>query len=585
MVLLASPPPGNGPVLLVVEIGLAAVAVAVALGWPRLGAGLFPRIEHVWGRLARRQTLSVATVGLSTLLLRLALLPLLPIPKPFAPDDFSFLFAADTFEHGRLTNPAPAMWVHFETIHITMMPTNMSMYFPGQGLVMAAGKVLLGHPWYGVLCTSALMCAAICWMLQAWLPPTWALLGGMLAVVRLGLFSYWVNTYTGAGCTSALGGALVLGALPRFMKRARLRDGMLMAVGMAILALTRPYEGLLLCLPVVVVLGRWLVRGKNRPSATVLFRGVAAPLVLVVAAGTWMGYYDYRAFGNPATLPYTVDRAAYAVAPYYIWQTRRPAPAYRHESLRRFYCEFESLKLAKPQTASSLVSDMFLKLELGIMFFAGPALLAPMIMFRRVFLDRRVRFLVLCVLVLMAGLAVEFFTIAHYMAPFTAAFYAIGLQATRHLRVWRPEGRPVGLTLVRLTLAICFLLAGVRVFAEPLGISPPEWPASGWLWEWYGPGHFGEERAQIEDRLNQLQGNQLVIVRYSPQHYGFDEWVYNSADIEHAKVIWAREMDGASNSELIRYYPDRKVWLVEPDTLPAKLSPYLMPARVTAAAQ
>ena len=57
-----------------------------------------------------------------------------------------------------------------------MKPTYMSMYFPAQGLVLAAGKVLTGHPWFGILVVTALMCLAICWMLQAWLPPTWALL-------------------------------------------------------------------------------------------------------------------------------------------------------------------------------------------------------------------------------------------------------------------------------------------------------------------------------------------------------------------------------------------------------------------------
>ena len=97
------------------------------------------------------------------------------------------------------------------------------MYFPGQGLLLAAGQVVLGNPWFAVLFSSALMCAAICWMLQAWLPPNWALLGGFLAVLRLGVFSYWTNTYHAAGSLAALGGALVLGGLPRLKKTARFR--------------------------------------------------------------------------------------------------------------------------------------------------------------------------------------------------------------------------------------------------------------------------------------------------------------------------------------------------------------------------
>src|ERR1035438_9730112 len=206
------------PSLLLLEGSLTVIFIAAAFAWPRLANTWFARIERPLGRLARKQGLAVATVGFSTLLLRLAILPLFPVPLPFTPDDFSNLLASETFAHGRLSNPTPVMWTHFETIHVDMKPTYMSMYFPGEGLVLAAGNILFGKPWIGILCTGALMCAAVCWMLQAWLPPTWALLGGALAMLRLGLFSYWVNTYTGAAIISGLGGALVLGALPRLRK-------------------------------------------------------------------------------------------------------------------------------------------------------------------------------------------------------------------------------------------------------------------------------------------------------------------------------------------------------------------------------
>jgi hypothetical protein len=66
-----------------------------------------------------------------------------------------------------------------------------------------------------------------------------------------------------------------------------------------------------------------------------------------------------------------------------------------------------------------------------------------------------------------------------------------------------------------------------------------------------------------------------VVVRYRPDHdFILDEWVYNEADIEGSKVIWARDM-GVENTELLRYFSQRHAWLVEPDYNPPKLTPYV----------
>ena len=562
---------------MLMEGGFTSIAFAVSFAFPRLAGGFFRKIERAFGSLARRQGLAVLSVGLATLLLRIAILPVSPIPLPFVPDDFSFQLAGDTFAHGRLANPAPEMWTHFESIHITMQPTYVSMYFPAQGLALAAGKVLFGNPWFAVLILSALMCSGICWMLQAWLPPSWALAGGVIAIIRLGLFSYWVNTYSGGGLITALGGALVLGSLPRLTRNPHAHYGFPMGIGIALLVLTRPYEGMLLCLPVAFVLGRWALRGANRPATPVLLRRAALPLLIVVAAISWLGYYDYRAFGKPTTLPYTVDRATYAMAPYYVWQQPRPEPVYHHEVLRRFYKENELDAWKLIHKPSGFLPQSLIKLARGILFFAGLVLVPPLFMLRRVLLDRRIRFLVVCVGVLILGLAIEIFMIPHYLAPFTCAFYAIGLQAMRHLRLWHPGDAPVGQTFVRLTVTAVLLLAVIRLFSGPLHFKIPEWPASDWSGLWYGPEHFGSERAAIEAHQQQLPGKQLVIVRYWPGHNPLDEWVYNAADIDTSKVIWAREMNPAADRELINHYSDRQVWLVEPDAIPAKVNPYWAP--------
>jgi hypothetical protein len=51
-------------------------------------------------------------------------------------------------------------------------------------------------------------------------------------------------------------------------------------------------------------------------------------------------------------------------------------------------------------------------------------------------------------------------------------------------------------------------------------------------------------------------------------------WVYNNADIDHSKVVWANDMSATENAELVTFFKDRHVWLIAPDANPAKLSPY-----------
>jgi hypothetical protein len=157
------------------------------------------------------------------------------------------------------------------------------------------------------------------------------------------------------------------------------------------------------------------------------------------------------------------------------------------------------------------------------------------------------------------------FFFAHYLAPATGCILALVLQCARHQRLWVWEGRPVGLFLVRAAVLVCLLMVPVQIVIA-------------WDDLKSASKHPEMVREQVLSKLSSLPGPQLALVRYSPQHELLaPDWVDNGADIDSQKVVWARDMGPQQNEELLRYYKDRRAWLIEPDENPPRMSPYANP--------
>ena len=360
--------------MLLIESGIVVLILLLAFLLPKAGSSLFAVLERGLGELARHRKLSVFVVGLTSLVIRLSVLPIFPIPYPGVNDEFSYQLMADTFAHGRLTNPTHPMWIHFENISVIHQPTYCSVYYPAQGLFLALGQLAGKHPFWGVWLSIGLMSGAICWMLQAWVAPFWALLGGFLVAIRIGTFSYWANSYFG-GSVAAIGGALVLGALPRLLKRREPGQSVIMGLGFAILGMSRPFETVFFSVPVVVVLALKLWSHRIQFSRLTLRRAILPCLGVVALAVCFMLYYFWRTTGHPLLPPYLVNLRRYTVEPSFPWLPLHTIPHYNHEFIKQYFLGYNltMYHMARLHPAAMAI----IKLLMLWFFFLGPLLTLP----------------------------------------------------------------------------------------------------------------------------------------------------------------------------------------------------------------
>ncbi len=521
-------------------------------------------------RWFRKPILMSLALVLVWTLWRLAVLWHTGLPLARIHDEFSYLLGADTFAHGRLANPSPALASFFESPHELVHPTYASKYPPGQAMFLALGQVLFGAPFYGVLIGNALMLFTFCLMLFAWVPARWALAVAAMFGLVLSPGMYWTNSYWG-GSVAASGGALVLLAIGLARKRQTALAGAVFAVGALLLFWTRPFEGGVFTLVLLIVFAPELWRNRR----VAMF---ATAFAVLAIGGAWTCYDNYAVTGNPLLLPYVLHQKQYNVQPVFWFQPASPTPIYSSSRLAAFHGpNGQEVELANGfrkgwplffYRAIGLVAR--LRWDIGPAFLL--ALLAPVAwqdpLFRRMAIITGVFFL---------ATDAEAFHYEHYAAPVWAAIaLMVALWAER---AWnrRYLNLPFGRALVLLAFfwpAIAF--AGSTHTAQKM---LPRIAGFYKGYDLYMPSMDGWQarRAALIHRLSALDRPQLVIVRYpSPDWEITDEWVYNSADIDGQRVVLAHDLGPEEDRSLLAYYPNRTALLLTFDPVSGveKVGPY-----------
>ncbi len=479
-------------------------------------------------------------------------------PLPLVHDEFSYLLGADTFLHGRLANPASPVWQSFQSFHVLAQPTYASKFPPGNGVMLAIGT-LLGSPILGVWLAYALGCALLTWAARPFVGRTWALAGGLVAALWLAP-SYWVNSYWG-GALPFAAGALLLGATRRLWDAPSPWLGLGLGTALAVLANTRPFEGLIVSAPLVGALA-WRVWRSGRPRD---YLGTVLPAATVLAVTfAAMLLLNQAVTGSPFTMAYSVYQKQYGWSPLFVFSTPQPRPLAPFNDLKNF----QGWEYAAYDTQRSWAGFRdALAGKIGILraFYFPSGLWLPLLGLPLVWADRWVRGLAVLTVGLLAMLMSIVWMHPHYVAPLVAPVVVVYLASARRLAQIGDGPYRAG-RLLAVLLAAGWFWMGAEWYSTALAVSDP-----------YLRPPWAKVRADVQDWLShEAPGKHVVLLRYSLRHNFHDEWVYNGADLEGPAVLFARDMGPEQNAKLVAHYRDRKFWVAYVDSRrsPIKVGPY-----------
>ena len=518
------------------------------------------RPQWGWHVRVRRPGLAAVGVAAAVVALRLAITPVFPAPVPIVTDEFSHQLLADTLMEGRLANPTHPYWQHFESLHIIQQPHYVSNYFPGHAAILAAGMWLLRDPWAGVLAETFVFLAVLYWSLLGWMPGRWALFGVIVAGLRFGIASYWVNAFHG-GFLPAIGGAFVLGASARLLRGPALGDGLLFGLGGALLLVSRPFEGAMFCLPITAALA-WKLRG-NIPG---LLKTAAACILLLGATGAALAVYFKAVTGSPFTTAYSISQKTYGWPMALAW-TPPPKIQHRHVEFAAYY-DYEVSEHEKVAAPVGFVESFSFRAQEYWRFFFGPVLSIPLLMWKRVWRRRKIAMAGLCGVLCAVGL--EGASSPHYAAPATAVLVLLVVDGVRHLQASR-------IRIAMALPAVMLVVLTLRIGAENLGLPfTQRVNFQTWCCRVEGNRH----KAKFTAKLDRIAGDHLVFVKPKTDPYNFLQWIYNRADIDKAHIVWARDLGAEKNAALRKHFATRKVWIVDPNVEPATMTPLRMESAV-----